>query len=174
MSGRSGFHILQTAHQSSGTDRHAQTVLAPTRFVKHIRQVSATHSAACPSIRSGLRDLKRPLNTACTPRLVGSCPSNVALTLLGKVLASAPKPLASSRLLERPALILALRRHLAASVSPSCGDFTKHITRLAGYFALNPSKQYPTLPYSISQRSSASIADHHDDSRRSWYHCVWR
>lgn len=110
MSGSSDFHILQTAHQSSGTDRHAQTVLAPTPFVKHIRQVSATHSWAFPSIRSGLRDSKRPVNTACTPRLVGSCPSNVALTLLGKVVASAPKPLASSGLLERPALILALRK----------------------------------------------------------------
>lgn len=144
MSGRSDFHTLQTAHQSSGTDRHAQTVLAPTPFVKHIRQVSATHSGAFPSIRSGLGDSKRPVNTACTPRLVGSCPSNVALTLLGKVVASAPKPLASSR--QRPALILAPRRHLAASVSPSCGDFTKHITRLAGCLALSPPKQYPILP----------------------------
>ncbi len=148
MSGRSDFHTLQTAHQSSGTDRHAQTVLAPTPFVKHIRQVSATHSGAFPSIRSGLGDSKRPVNTACTPRLVGSCPSNVALTLLGKVVASAPKPLASSRLLERPALILAPRRHLELRGLHQAYNPARRMPRLESAKAV----PYPSVKYQSTKQ----------------------
>ena len=63
-----------------------------------------------------------------------------------RIAASSPKLLVSSRLLERPALILALRRHFAASVPPSCGDLTKNIISWQNASLCN--RQSWTLPYS--------------------------